>query len=158
MIDVSIQEFFSSGDISILDRVMVKEDLQDDDMISHLKNYIQDRPDVEHFHPYATYRHLKRNDLLKDQLLKEEDVFEILPFLCVVYPMSQQEIQTKLAELIEGYLTTHFGRPAINYLNCVMDEINHLGHYELHDLLIRKIRHSFGHRKHFQKLMKELVQ
>ena len=91
-------------------------------------------------------------------LLKEQDVFEILPFLGVVYPIYRQEMQTKLVELIEGYLATHFGRPAINYLNSVMDEINHLGHYELHDLLIRKIRHSFGHRKHFQKLMKELVQ
>lgn len=158
MVEVAIQEFFSSGDITILSGLMDKEDLNGEEMVLHLKNYILDRPEIEHFHLYTAYKHLERPDLLKDHLLKEQDVFEILPFLGVVYPSYREEMQTKLAELIEGYLSTHFGRPAINYLNSVMDEINHLGHYELHGLLLRRIRHSLGHRKHFQKLMKELVQ
>lgn len=158
MIGLAIQEFFHSGDYSILEDLIQQTDCDESKLVGYLEDYLNNHDDVERFHLYSAYRFLDRPDLLKDQLLSEANIFEVLPFLGVVYPQYKNEIQKKIADLIETYLSSHFGRPAINYLNSVLDEIKRLGHYKLHDYLIRKIRHSFGHRKHFQKLMKELVQ
>ncbi len=158
MIGLAIQEYFHSGDYAILEDLIQQTDCDESILVGYLEDYLNKHSDVERFHLYSAYKYLNRPDLLKDQILKEANIFEILPFLGVVYPQYKDEIQIKMAELIETYLSSHFGRPAINYLNSVLDEINRLGHYKLHDYLIRKIRHSFGHRKHFQKLMKELVQ
>ncbi|MBY5959037.1 hypothetical protein KUV50_12875 [Membranicola marinus] len=157
MIDIALQEFFQSGDFAILEDLVQQPIWDESTLVRYLEEYITTKPEIEQFHLYSAYKFLERPDLLKDQLLYEENIFEILPFLGAVYPEYKAEIQNKITHLIEIYLTSHFGRPAINYLNNVLAEINRLGHYDLHDYLIRKIRHNFGHRKHFQKLMKELV-
>ncbi|HLU92769.1 MAG TPA: hypothetical protein VKZ54_01530 [Membranihabitans sp.] len=158
LMEVGVKEYFQSGDISILEDLLLRKNIDESDLLAFLENYIHQNPETELFHLYSAFKYMRQYDLLRDYLLKEKDVFEILPFLEIVYPQNKEAIENKMAELIESYLRTHFGRPAINQINGILDEINRLGHYDLISYLLQRIRQQFGHRKHFQKLMKELVQ
>lgn len=158
MNELAVKEYFESGNIAILENLLSNANFDKLTLASYLERNAQDLENNQYFRLYSAYRYLDRPELLKDQLLQENDVFDILPFLGEVYPRYKDDVKAKLKELIETYLTSHFGPPAIQYVNSILDELIRLGHYDLQDYLIQKIRHSFGHRKHFQKLMKEMVQ
>lgn len=156
--DLAIREYFYTGDVTILDDLLTRSHIEEGELVAHIESYIRDNPGLKGFYLYSAYKYLDQGELLKDHLLQERNVFEILPFLSIVYPLYKEDIENKMAELIESYLRYHFGRPAIDHINDVLDEINRLAHYSLIDYLLLRIRNKFGHRKHFQKLMKELVQ
>lgn len=155
--ELAIQEYFLTGDVKILTRLQEDPQICDHSLIEDIANYYDLHPEVENFHLYAAYKHLQQEERLKDALMKETNIYEILPFLDIIYPRYREAVEQKLAALIEGYLASHFGRPALNHINGILDEISRRDQRALKHFLIKTIEHQFGHRKHFQKLMKELV-
>lgn len=155
--ELGVMEYFDSGKIKILDQLMEQWDMTANEMATFIQQH-QSKSTKSRSALYNAYGHLGCIELLKDELLKEEDIFEIIPFLDLVYPDHEKEIKNKLDNLIRDYLHSHFGRPAIGYILKVLQEIDRKGFYQLHRFLIRNIRHTFGYRKHFQKLMKEEVE
>lgn len=156
--ELAVREYFGSGDLVILEDLLNSCDCCESQLVFHLENYVERHPDGERFYLYTAFKLLNRVKMLKDQLLAEQNIFEILPFLGIVYPEYQKDMEEKLSMLVENYLSSHFGRPAVNFINDILDEVNRLGHYRLVDFLTSDIQLKFGHRKHFQKLMKEVVQ
>ncbi len=156
--ELAIREYFSSGDLVILEDFLSRGNFCESQLVRHLEDYVERHPNAERFYLYAAFKLLNQVKMLKEQLLTEKNIFEILPFLSMVYPEYQKEMEEKLSILVENYLSSHFGRPAVNFINDILDEINQLGHYRLVDYLMKHIQLKFGHRKHFQKLMKEVVQ
>jgi len=155
---LAIQEYFLTGDINIIVDLMDSKEMSKEDLVREITTFSRQHPEAEPFHLYTAYKFLGQDELLKNSLMQEEDIYEILPFLDIIYPTYREEVEQKLASLMETYLQSHFGRPALNHINAILDEINRSGQGRLIDFLLRNIRHQFGHRKHFQKLMKELVQ
>lgn len=157
-IELALQEYFLTGDLNILTDLMEEKKVDKNELIDIISTYATNHADIEFFHVYSAYKYLGQDELLKDWLMTESDIYEILPFLDIVYPRYPKEVERKMSALIETYLQSHFGRPALNHINDILDEVSRLGHHRLIDHLVANIRCQFGHRKHFQKLMKELVQ
>lgn len=156
--DLALQEYFLSGDLNILAGLLDNRKISQKKLIGDISDYTRNNPGVEAFHAYSAYKFLEQDDLLKDSLMAETNIYEIIPFLDIVYPLYREEVEHKMTTLIHTYLQSHFGRPALNHINDILDEISRLGQPRLIDHLVTYIRGQFGHRKHFQKLMKELVQ
>lgn len=156
--DLALKEYFLTGDLGILADLLEDKKVGKNKLIGDISAYARNNPSVEAFHVYSAYKYLEQDELLKNSLMAETDIYEIIPFLDIVYPLYRKEVEQKMTTLIETYLKSHFGRPALNNINNILDEISRLGQPRLIDHLVDNIHCQFGHRKHFQKLMKELVQ
>lgn len=155
--ELSLSEFLETGDIRILDTLLQGE-LVAEEIPAFLTRAGTGKDDAsQRLHMYRGLEYAGAYGDLKDQLMKDPDIFVLLQFIDPLYERFPKEIQSRMWILTEKYLNDHFGLPAFNRINEIIEALAPVRYDRLQNFLIQKIRNTFGHRKHFQKLMKELA-
>lgn len=155
--ELSLSEFLETGDIRILDTLLQGE-LAAEDIPAFLTRTGTGTDDAsQRLHMYRGLEYAGAYGDLKEQLMKDPDIFVLLQFIDPLYERFPGEIQNRMWTLIEKYLNDHFGLPAFHRINEIIEALSPVRYDRLQNFLIQKIRNTFGHRKHFQKLMKELA-
>lgn len=153
---LSLSEFLETGEESVLD--VLQEHMMPDEIVNWLlekKVPVEDKD--RRMHLYRGLEYLNAFEALKSEIMKDPDVFVLLHFVDALYDHDPVKTRDRLWFLIEQYLNDHFGLPAFNRIHEIIEVLSPIRYERLQNFLIQKIRNTFGHRKHFQQLMKELA-
>jgi|GEM_PF-4448018 len=154
--ELSLSEFLETGDEPVLDGL--KEHMTTDEIVHWLVQKKVDVNDKERrMHLYTGLDYLNALDALESEIMKDPDIFVLLRFIDSLYDHDPMKIRGRLWFLIEQYLNEHFGMPAFNRIHEIIEILSPIKYERLQNFLIQKIKNTFGHRKHFQQLMKELA-
>lgn len=154
--EIGFREYFASGEVSVLEHLLRSSSLTEADMIPILREAANSEDARKRRFLYDALKYLEAWEVLKTGLMEEPEVFVVLRYLEPLYEMYPREMRDRIWELMEVYLGDHFGSPALDKIHQIIEKLDPVLHGSLQNFLLRKIKNTFGHRKHFQKRMKEL--
>lgn len=156
LLNMAIAEYFRTGQIQIftsLDTFKRKPKY----CIGKAVKYFKKQPHLKPPILYHLLEELEELKLLKQHLSKEDNIFVFIDHANALKESETTFIKNKIWDLTNIHLSQHFGRPAVDWLDKVTHVLTKNNFSYLQDFLFTNIKNNFGHRRHFQKLMKEIA-
>ncbi|GAA5220467.1 hypothetical protein [Membranihabitans marinus] len=156
LLNLAIAEYYRTGQIETLTSLAIfkrKPKYCIGKAVKYFKKQSNIRPQIL----YQLLEELEELDLLKQHLAKEDNIFVFIDHAIALKENEKTFIKNKIWDLTNNHLSQHFGRPAVEWLDQVTHVLIKNNFSYLQDFLFTNIKNNFGHRRHFQKLMKEIA-
>lgn len=156
IVGISLEEYYESGDLSVIHKIE-NTFPSSDQLLEKFTEYYKDNENLDPRLFYKLLLEYNKHDELIYQLQHEQDIFIYLDYISSLYSHFPDQIKDHTWNLTHTYLSTHFGRPALIWLNKVINAMDRNNISSLQNHIMTNIKKTFGHRRHFQKLMKEIA-